>query len=469
MATEAHIPTFDDRLERMKLSKYHVLIYFATCLGQFFDGYDSFIIIYATPILATLMVPKLTPFDIGNLGTINNMGLLIGAIGFGSIADKIGRKRAFNTAILLYVAGTFATILYGAVSLQVLEIIRFITALGLGGEIPVCFAIMSEWTPKRMRGPVLGMVGFLFSISIVTAGAVASYLFKPFGWQIGFWIGSIPVLVVLIVGFCVPESARALVMKKKFAQAFRQIEGMERKQGVEVPSKRLLEVPPALRRAGLLELWGKRYRKVTAGLWGYMFLSYWNWGLFFLLPILLNQVLGFSVADAIFLSFLPQVMPIFVNGAQGWIMDIVGRKRWLAFLVALCATGTVLMPFGRGNWWMELLALNAFSIGGSFVPVSLIFVSENYDTAVRGTANGAASAVSRLGQAIAPMMGGILWAMHYNVWIIFGAFAIPGYLAIPFFLLTKETKKRGLEEISRKKEELQNIIEVPLDTVGMPT
>jgi putative MFS transporter len=141
----------------------------------------------------------------------------------------------------------------------------------------------------------------------------------------------------------------------------------------------------------------------------------------------------------------------------GPLIDHLGRKILISLLLLVGGISILFIPFAYGNYpLMAILLIIGFGLTTEqFIPIYQIFASELYDTSVRATGVGAASAFTRAGMAASPIVGSMLLEMGIPMTTFFAVYAIPVLLAIPFLLLTKETKRKSLESISRTKEELE--------------
>lgn len=458
MSTEAPL-TLEQRLDRLKLTKYHAFVYAFQGIGQLFDGYTLQILIVS--FLFMLPSLHLSMAYAGYISTFNNIGLLIGALIWGNVADYIGRKDAFLLTILIYAIGSIFTVM--SYNLPALLASRVITGFGLGGEVPLVYSVISEWTPKRFRGIVQGIFGWMFGIGILLASIYATYLLPLYGWRFGFILPIIPAIIVLILRFWTPESPRWLVDKGRTEEAEKLVEDMEKRCKIPIPSEKLAYKPPEKLKVRIAELFSKKYRRTTVALWISAFLSYWGtWGLLMILTTVLSTQLGFTVKEAETLTLIFTLAMDIFGVFNGVFLDTLGRRIWLIVILLISGATVLFLPFGAHNYTLMaiLLIIGMGITGEQVIPVFQIYSSELYDTDVRATGVGTASALTRAGMAVAPTVGATLLIMHVPLNIFFASFAIPILIAIPFVFFLKETKKKNLEEITRTKEELEKTMKV---------
>lgn len=199
-------------LNHDKLSKLQLLVFFFTFLIAFFDGYDTAVIGYIAPsLLGEWNIDKsaLAPVLSAAL-----FGLAIGAISFGPFADRFGRKKVLIVAVFIFAAGT--TLSTFVSSLFELEILRFITGLGLGAAMPNAVTLLSEYSPEKKRALIVNTMFCGFPLGAALGGFIAAYLIPTFGWRSTLLFGGIaPLILTIGMLFYLPESVRFLVRRGK--------------------------------------------------------------------------------------------------------------------------------------------------------------------------------------------------------------------------------------------------------------
>lgn len=133
----------------------------------------------------------------GAIGSIGLVGMAIGAVIAGSIADKFGRKAVFSATVILYSIATGLCAV--SWSYESLLIFRFFVGFGLGGELPVAATLMSEYAPTNLRGRFIVLLESFWGVGWIAAACIA-YLFIPvYGWHYAFIIGALPAIYVFFI------------------------------------------------------------------------------------------------------------------------------------------------------------------------------------------------------------------------------------------------------------------------------
>ncbi|MGH7249245.1 MAG: MFS transporter, partial [Pseudomonadota bacterium] len=194
------------RLERLPYCSWHLKMRLNICTAWFFDAFDSIAIAYVLPPLIGLW--HLHPQQIGPLIGIGFAGQLVGAIVFGWLAERWGRRRSMLATLLIFSLGAFACA--AAPSYPVLFLLRFVQGIGLGGEIPLMAAYVNEFAHARGRGRFSLSVQVLFAVGLLVVAVVSVYVVPHWGWRWMFIIGAIPALLVIPLRSVLPESPRWL-------------------------------------------------------------------------------------------------------------------------------------------------------------------------------------------------------------------------------------------------------------------
>ncbi|HEV3183781.1 MAG TPA: MFS transporter, partial [Xanthobacteraceae bacterium] len=179
MATPATVDV-PDLLERQKISKYQVRVMALCAAVVFLDGFDTQVIGNLVPAIIgewKVSRPAMAPVGVAGL-----VGLMIGALTLGPLADKIGRRAVIIGSTLMF---GVMTVLTGALadSVTSLMVLRFLTGLGLGGAMPNSIAMTAEYGPKRRQATMVMVMFCGFPLGASFAGFISAYLIPAFGWR----------------------------------------------------------------------------------------------------------------------------------------------------------------------------------------------------------------------------------------------------------------------------------------------
>ncbi len=200
-----------DLLDRAGFSRFQWRIFLFTFAIAFFDGYDTAVIGYIAPSLISEW--GIAKADLAPVLSAALFGLAFGAIAFGPVADKIGRKWVLLLSVLLFSIGTLSS--GWANDLRTLEILRFITGIGLGAAMPNAVTLLSEYCPKARRAFIVNTMFCGFPLGAASGGFIASFLIPQLGWHSMLILGGIiPLLLTFVMFFTLPESIRFLYQKE---------------------------------------------------------------------------------------------------------------------------------------------------------------------------------------------------------------------------------------------------------------
>ena len=212
------------RIERLPLSGWYIRTMAIVAMAHFFDGFDSLTIAFVLPVLVGLW--HITLGEIGLLISAGFAGQMVGAIGLGWAAERVGRLRAlrWNIAILslLSIGCAFAT------SYTMFLVLRTIQGLGLGGEVPTAATYINEFSKATLRGRVFLFFQSSFAVGIVATSLVGVWVIPNFGWQWMFILGALPVFLALGLRRLLPESPRWLASQGRLEEADRVVTGIEK-------------------------------------------------------------------------------------------------------------------------------------------------------------------------------------------------------------------------------------------------
>lgn len=438
-----------DRLEKMPVGSFHYKLLMVTGLGWLFDSMDTGLISFVLPVLSKEW--GLSPDQMGWIGSIGLVGMALGAVVSGTVADRIGRKKVFTITVLLYAIATGMCAL--AWSYEALLFFRFLVGFGLGGELPVAATLMSEYAPTKLRGRFIVLLESFWGIGWLVAACIAYLLIPEFGWKMAFLIGSLPALYVFIIRLHMPESVRYLIAKKRISEAKDIILDLEKKLHVESQpfDNELLPAEAGTaenEQAGPGALWSGKYIRRTIMLWlawfGIVFSYY---GIFMWLPSIVFQQ-GFAVVKTFEYVLIMTLAQLPGYYCAAWLVDVIGRKYTLS--IFLLMSGVASYFFGNAGSSETLLLWGAtmsfFNLGAWGVIYT--YTPELYPTSMRALGSGWAAGFGRIGGMIAPALVGIMIGNQLGIDKVFMMFAAV-FIVVSVVVLGMgvETRQKQLEDI----------------------
>jgi MFS family permease len=463
-AIQTDIPS---RLDRLPWSRFHWLVVLALGITWVLDGLEVTIVGSLGPVLQDHRTLGLTAQDVGSVASFYVVGAVVGALGFGWLTDRLGRKLIFNVTLGVYVLGVLLSAF--AWDFWSFACFRLITGLGIGGEYAAINSAIDELIPARLRGRIDLMVNGSYWAG-AAAGAAASILLLSgilpidIGWRLGFGIGGVLGLSILLLRRIVPESPRWLVThgRNQVAEAtMADIEHRVEPNGTLPAAEGRLTVHPRKSFGfGLIfgAMLGGKYRSrsvlALTLMVGQAFL--FN-AVFFTYGLVLQHYEHVPDAD-IGLYILPLCAGNFIGPfVLGPLFDSVGRRRMICGTYA--ASGLLLMVvavlFGEGLLtattqtiaWVVVFFFASAAASSAYLTASEIFPLETRALAIAvfyalGTLIGGAGAPWLFGHLIA---AGSAWALSAGygvagVLMLVGA-AAEGWLGI-------DAEGRALEDIA---------------------
>jgi MFS family permease len=225
-AVESDVPA---RLDRLPWSRFHWLLVSALGVTWILDGLEVTVVGSIGPMLEYRQTLGLTPGEIGLAGTLYLAGALIGAVVFGHLTDRLGRKRLFTVTLAVYVAGAVLTAL--SWEFWSFAAFRFVTGLAIGGEYSAINSAIDELIPARVRGRVDLIVNGTFWLG-AALGALASLLLLDWvpmwlGWRLAFGLGALVAVAMVLARHYVPESPRWLLTHGRGDEAHKIMDDIE--------------------------------------------------------------------------------------------------------------------------------------------------------------------------------------------------------------------------------------------------
>lgn len=340
----------------------------------------------------------------GLIGSVGSIGMAIGAVFFGALADKIGRRNSLLFSLLLFSIGNGLSAL--SPSLIVFMALRLLVGIGLGGELPVASTLISENTPDATRGRAVVLLESFWAAGWLAASLLAYFVIPNWGWRVVLLITSLPAVYTLVLREHVKDSHEPATIQKPL---------------------------PFMQR--VTKLWQPAYRQKTALLWFVWFLVVFSYyGMFLWLPSVM-VLKGFSLVNSfgyVLIMTLAQLPGYFF---AAWLIEKWGRK-WVlgSFLI-----GTAISAYFFGTAQSVGLLISAgallsfFNLGAWGALYA--YTPEQYPAIIRGIGSGLAAAVGRIGGIVGPFLVGYLINQKVSITVIFTIFTVAILMAAGAVLL----------------------------------
>jgi len=439
-----------DYLEKAPLTRFH---YGLLLLGSLIYGFTAMNVLLIAAVLTPIINEfglKKQPLVSGLLLSMGYLGMFVGALSCGILADHIGRKK---TLLFTISAMTVFTALNSlAPDPATMALLRFLAGIGLGGSLPQPGVYVSEYIPAKYRGRFLGLVETSWVYGALLALLFPYLLIPAFGWRLAFLVALIPLLLIPIVVFLTPESLRYLQLKGKTSEVISLLKSHKLVPKDFDESKLHSAASEGYNvRVALKELWSPTFRKRTAMLWIlWAVLVYTYHGIFTWLPTFYVRELKLEVVKSLYWVLIVTLAQVPGYYSAALLLDRLGRKPIALTYVTLAGVGSVLLSLARDPASILLwsIVISFFNLGAWSALYT--YTPELYPTRVRGTGAGAAASIGRLAGVFAPTVTPLLYE-YGGLAAAFTMFALMHFIgSASVILLGMETKGKILEEISKE-------------------
>jgi len=459
-AARSDIPA---RLDRLPWSAWHWRVVIALGVSWLLDGLEVTVVGSLGPALQRPETLGLSASQIGWAASAYIGGAVLGALYFGRLADKLGRKRMFLVTLVVYLIATVLT----AFSFDIwsFAVCRFITGFGIGGEYAAINSAIDELIPARLRGRVDLAINGTFWIGAALGAGLSVVLLSPdfigpeWGWRLAFGLGGVLAFAILLVRRHVPESPRWLMMHGRFDEAEAVVRQIEKEVGVsgKVDSHLALRPLRSIPWGEVFHVLAVRYR--TRAIFGLTLMAaqafFYN-AIFFTYALVLARFYGVP-DDRVGYYIFPFAIGNFLGPlVLGHLFDTVGRRFMIAATYAvsglgLLATGyafqqEMLTATTQALCWSAIFFVASAAASSAYLTVSEVFPLEMRAVAIS------------LFYAAGTAIGGFIGPPLYGAMIesgsrsaLFGAYAFAAILmivaAIVTWFLGVDAERKPLEEV----------------------
>jgi MFS transporter, AAHS family, benzoate transport protein len=412
-------------IDEAKFGKFHWSLLFWCGLIIIFDGYD--LVIYGVVLPKLMAEWQLSPMQAGTLGSYALFGMMFGAMFFGPLSDKIGRKKTIAMCVTLF---SFFTFINGfAENLTQFGICRFIAGLGIGGVMPNVVALMTEYSPKKIRSLLVTIMFSGYSVGGMLSAGVGIYLIPTYGWPSVFFVAIIPLLLLPIILYSLPESPGFLIKSNRNSEAAIVLKKIAPEYASTKSGEYVYPLGNASSSVPLISLFKDGRLFSTLMFWTSFFMcllmvyALGSW-----LPKLMNKA-GYEMGSSLMFLMVLNIGAIFGAVGGGWLADKFHPRKVLTIFFICAAASISLLGVKSPFIVLNLLVAiaGATTIGSQILLYA--YVAQYYPLKIRSTGIGWASGVGRVGAILGPVLGGTLLSLSLPLEFNFYAFAIPGAIA----------------------------------------
>ena len=348
-----------NRMEMIPLLPSHNRVARTVCIGMFLDGFDTLCLAAALTVLVHQL--KIQYSQIGLLISASFGGMFCGALLFGALSERFGRRNVFVLCAGLF--GVFSIFNGLTWDFWSLFVCRVIQGFGFGGAVPVGSALIVEYLPSSARGRVYGLnFSILFTLGFVVAplaGVAALSVFGPvYGWRALFLIGGIALPYAIYAGLVLPESPRWLAGRGRINEAHAGVQRLEaeaRRLGA-APLKADLESigAPKNSQTKFMEIFSPAYLKRTLVVCVlFLTVAFVQYGFNGWLPTLFVKIGGLQPRYALTLMAIANVVNLAVTVLYGMTVDRYGRRLWIIAGFAMSLVGIIACLIGVGVYGVK--------------------------------------------------------------------------------------------------------------------
>jgi AAHS family 4-hydroxybenzoate transporter-like MFS transporter len=416
-----------DVVDSARLGRFRIGVFVLLGACLLLDGFDVQAMGYVAPALIREWgIPSARMGPVFGAGLL---GLFLGSLASGMVADRIGRRPVLLSSTFAFSAFTLLTAFAG--SMPQLYAVRFLAGLGLGAMMPNATALVGEYSPRRRKVATMMIVTNGFMVGAVLGGFLSAWLIPAHGWRSVFWFGGLVPLALLVpMAVWLPESPQFLAVRGKHPE--RLARWLARIDPGAPAGEGVRYVVREERREGnpILHLFREGRASGTALLWTVNFMNVLN--AYFLsswLPTVVRDA-GHATSTAVLAGTAVQVGGCIGTFVLGVVVQRLGFVPVLATCFASAAVNLVLI--GRPGLPLEILFAVAFLAGWGIFggqPGVNALAATYYPTDLRSTGIGAGLGIGRLGAILGPVLAGALMLRGWSTEELFRAAAVPAALS----------------------------------------
>ncbi len=435
-------------------SRFYQILILVIFLGTAFDNMDQVTCSFILPMMRSEW--HLSYVEGSYMPAAALLGTCVGAVSWGILADRVGRRSALIYTVLLFAITNL--IQTHAWNFPQFCITCFFMGVGVGGEIPLAFTLLSEFLPARARTGASIVIGILAIVMGYAFAAISAHFLLPVAdWRALFYVQAIPALLVVAIRLFIPESPRYLRSVGREEEARRVAAAVQQQTGNYNPLEDV-ENQAHGRRYTLLEglraLWQSIYLRRTVSNWVFGFcIGFFEFGFIIWLPTTLKN-LGYSDVQSVNYPLLINFFAIPSALLAFYLLRRGGSRLILTLYPLLGGAATIILgmfltAIAGQPALLVLVGGVIFFFGTTLLGIFPPYSAEVYPTEVRGTGSGWSAGFTRVGSFLGPLAGGALLSLAvpaaYQL-IFYGGLLLVSALVMWAFGV--QTHNQTLEHIS---------------------
>lgn len=412
--------------DEAKFNGFHGKVLLWCALIIIFDGYDLAVAGIALPSIMKEM--GVTAQNAGFMVSSALFGMMFGAIFLGTIADKIGRRKA--TAMCIFLFSVFTAAAGFTDNPYTFSAMRFLAGLGIGGVMPNLVAQMTEYSPKKMRATLVTLMFSGYAVGGMLAALLGKGLIETYGWASVFLAAGLPVVLIPFILKSMPESMPFLIKENRLDELKKIVAQMSPGYLPQADDRFSLPASDKAQGAPVGKLFQDGRGFSTVMFWITFFMCLF---MVYALSSWLTKLMasaGYNLGSALTFVLVLNFGAMVGAVGGGWLADRFHIKYVLVGMYALAAVSITLLGYKVPT---EVLFLLVGLAGASTIGTQIVtyaYAGQFYPMAIRSTGIGWASGVGRSGAILAPIVIGTLVGMSLPLEQNFMAIAIPAVIAV---------------------------------------
>ncbi len=426
-------------IRESKMTSFQVMAVAICLVINLVDGFDVIAIAFAAPEIAREW--SLPPTELGILFSAGLVGMVLGALFFGPVADRLGRRSVILLCLTIVSIGMLASAT--AQSLLPLGLLRVLTGLGVGGMITSLNTMVAEYSSDRRRKLAVSLLQTGYPIGGIVAGLVSVYLIGGFGWRSIFVFGGLmSACMIPLVMFRLPESLDYLLDQQPRG-ALNRLNQLLRRLGQPGLQQLPVRDTAQVKAAGAVgDLFSDELRFNTLSMWSCYLAVMCSW--YFVVnwtPKILVDA-GLSLEGGISGGLLLSLGAVLGGLAIGALSGSFKATRLVALFMILSVATMTLFGFLETNLGVMLAVtfLIGVFLAGSMIGLYVI-IPDIYPARVRSTGTGWAIGFGRLGAVAGPYLAGVLIAAGWQRYMYYFVLSLPLLIAMVVILRLKKTRQ----------------------------